>query len=38
MDIKLRNSSHTIQKIPFVFGCHQVEVFRGLEIEMYRMG
>ena len=36
MDIKLRNSSHTIQKIPFVFGCHQVEVFRGLEIEMYR--
>ena len=37
MDRKLRNTSHTIQIIPFVFCCHQVEVFRGLEIEMYRM-
>ena len=36
MNIKLRNRSHTIRKIPFLFGCHQVEVVRGLEIEMYR--
>ena len=36
MDIKLRNNSYTIQVIPFVFCCHPVEVFRGLEIEMYR--